>query len=234
MQFHLNGFRPGDPDILAAADGVSRADALPETVDVLIVGCGPAGLTLAAQLAASPRSDGDRRSEAGAAHARTSGRRRLPHDGNVQAFGFASASLREAYWVNESDVLEAGRFQPRRNHAQRTHTGRRGRAVGIPACNLEPGARARFLSRRHAQFARPNGALLFAPPRRSPSLRRRGSSRNGDLRARGGRRRDRDGAGALRGRMRRRAQPDARGAGLCAEGRGRQSGLGRDGRAGGH
>ncbi|HBZ43620.1 MAG TPA: 3-hydroxybenzoate 4-monooxygenase, partial [Maritimibacter sp.] len=56
MQYFLNGFTPGDPRISPAAptrpatiakDGV-------EEVDVLIVGCGPAGLTLAAQLAAFP------------------------------------------------------------------------------------------------------------------------------------------------------------------------------------
>jgi phenol 2-monooxygenase len=57
MQFHLNGFRPGDPDILEPAEqyGASQdPDSLPEEVDVLIVGCGPAGLTLAAYLAAFP------------------------------------------------------------------------------------------------------------------------------------------------------------------------------------
>ena len=52
MQFHLNGFRPGDPQISEAdvrhqADGTT--DGLPTQIDVLIVGCGPTGLTLAAQ-----------------------------------------------------------------------------------------------------------------------------------------------------------------------------------------
>ena len=52
MQFHLNGFRPGNPDISERAkpNNVSQpSDAILEQVDVLIVGCGPAGLTLAAQ-----------------------------------------------------------------------------------------------------------------------------------------------------------------------------------------
>jgi len=57
MQFHLNGFRPGDPNI-SEADARHQADAgtngLPSQIDVLIVGCGPTGLTLAAQLAAFP------------------------------------------------------------------------------------------------------------------------------------------------------------------------------------
>ena len=54
MQFYLNGFRPGDPEISEPVDAARRADALANEVDVLIVGCGPAGLTLAAQLAAFP------------------------------------------------------------------------------------------------------------------------------------------------------------------------------------
>jgi hypothetical protein len=46
MQFHLNGFRPGDPEIHEATSGDDASDSLPEVLDVLIVGCGPAGLTL--------------------------------------------------------------------------------------------------------------------------------------------------------------------------------------------
>jgi len=55
MQFYLNGYQPGDPDILAAAPGAEiRSSGLPETVDVLIVGSGPAGMLLAAQLSTFP------------------------------------------------------------------------------------------------------------------------------------------------------------------------------------
>ena len=53
MQFHLEGFRPGDPHRAESSPRATvRGDAVPAQVDVLIVGCGPAGLTLAAQLAA--------------------------------------------------------------------------------------------------------------------------------------------------------------------------------------
>ena len=49
MQYHLNGFRTGDPSV---ADEAPVAGGTPDRGDVLIIGCGPAGLTLAAQLAA--------------------------------------------------------------------------------------------------------------------------------------------------------------------------------------
>ncbi|MFT6774987.1 MAG: phenol 2-monooxygenase, partial [Paracoccaceae bacterium] len=70
MQFHLNGFRPGDPDLRPPAGDPdlrppagdpdlrpsvgAHATALPAEVDVLIVGAGPAGLTLAAYLSGFP------------------------------------------------------------------------------------------------------------------------------------------------------------------------------------
>ena len=44
MQFHLNGFRPGNPEVLDTTPQlVPRTDTLPEEVDVLIVGW-PRGL----------------------------------------------------------------------------------------------------------------------------------------------------------------------------------------------
>jgi phenol 2-monooxygenase len=60
MQFHLNVFKPGDPEIAEPAkqhDGPRSSEHRPTEVDFLIVGCGPAGLTLAAQLAAFSRID---------------------------------------------------------------------------------------------------------------------------------------------------------------------------------
>ena len=55
MQFHLNGYETGDPLVEHPRPSVAeRAPGLPEEVDVLIVGCGPAGLVLAAQLATFP------------------------------------------------------------------------------------------------------------------------------------------------------------------------------------
>ena len=57
MQYFSEGYRPGDPRIRPAAEGRGAEQGpLPAEVDVLIVGSGPAGLLLAAQLSSSPRS----------------------------------------------------------------------------------------------------------------------------------------------------------------------------------
>ncbi len=106
MQFHLNGFEPGDPEI---ADPAQRNAAsgmpgtIPEEVDVLIVGCGPAGLTLAAQLSAFPdiktciveqKFGPLLRGQADGIACRTMEM--------FEAFGFAERVAKEACWINET------------------------------------------------------------------------------------------------------------------------------------
>jgi phenol 2-monooxygenase len=103
MQFHLNGYETGDPTIAEPHRSVAeRPDGLPEEVDVLIVGCGPAGLVLAAQLARFPdvrtavvdRRDGPLRvGQADGVACRTVEM--------FEAFGLAGRLVDEAYWVNE-------------------------------------------------------------------------------------------------------------------------------------
>src|SRR5438477_444329 len=105
MQFHLNGFRPGDPNISEAdlrhqADGAT--DVSPMPVDVLIVGCGPTGLTLAAQLAAfsdiRTRIVEQKSSRLLVGQADGIACRTMEM---FEAFGFADRVMKEAYWVNE-------------------------------------------------------------------------------------------------------------------------------------
>ena len=103
MQFHFNGFRAGDPHIHPAAASVApHTDAVPGQLDVLIVGCGPAGLTLAAQLAAFPdivvgiveQKDGPLQlGQADGIACRTMEM--------FEAFNFSERVLKEACWVNE-------------------------------------------------------------------------------------------------------------------------------------
>jgi phenol 2-monooxygenase len=55
VQFYVDGYRTGDPFLEEPHPSVrDRPDGLPETADVLVVGCGPAGLVLAAQMASFP------------------------------------------------------------------------------------------------------------------------------------------------------------------------------------
>jgi phenol 2-monooxygenase len=99
MQFHHHGYVSADPRVQdASGTGIDRPSELPEETDVLIVGSGPAGMLLAAQMSQFPqvttriieRRDG-----------------RLPlgqADGiqprsveTFQAFGFAERIVAEAY-----------------------------------------------------------------------------------------------------------------------------------------
>mgnify|MGYP001812085106 CR=1 FL=1 len=115
MQYHMNGFHPGDPTVREAAPGHPRSGAdLPGTVDVLIVGCGPAGLTLAAQLA-------------GFADIKTCIVERKPGpmergqaDGiscrsmeMFNAFGFADTVIGQGYRVNETTFWKPDANNPR-------------------------------------------------------------------------------------------------------------------------
>ncbi|MCA2014354.1 FAD-dependent monooxygenase [Cereibacter sphaeroides] len=110
MQYHLNGFRAGDPDIhAAAANAHDRSNGLPETVDVLIAGCGPAGLCLAAQLSMHPSirtmivEPKLGRMEKGQADGISVRSMEM-----FQAFGFGEKMRRESVWINETTFWTPG------------------------------------------------------------------------------------------------------------------------------
>jgi phenol 2-monooxygenase len=124
MQFYLNGYKPGDPFVEDRHPSVApRSGRLPEDVDLLIVGCGPAGLVLAAQMANIPdirtavidRKDGPL--EVGQADGVACRTVEM-----FEAFGLADRLVNEAYWVNEvcfwrpdpedrTKIRRAGRIQ---------------------------------------------------------------------------------------------------------------------------
>ncbi len=114
MQFHTNGFHAGSPDIAKAAEGFeSKQGELPEELDVLIVGSGPAGLTLGAQLSQYPQIK--TRVIELKAEPMTLGQA----DGiscrsmeMFEAFGFCEQVLKEGYWVNETNFWKPDPHNP--------------------------------------------------------------------------------------------------------------------------
>ena len=124
MQFHLDGYDTGDPATAPAHPSVAdRPAGLPDELDVLVVGTGPAGMVLAAQLAAFPEIRT-------AVVDRREGPLQIGQADGVacrtvevfEAFGLAGRLLEEAYWVNEvsfwrpdpadrSRIVRTGRVQ---------------------------------------------------------------------------------------------------------------------------
>jgi 2-polyprenyl-6-methoxyphenol hydroxylase-like FAD-dependent oxidoreductase len=124
VQFHLNGFRLGDPSISEPDEKRStQADSPEHEVDIIIVGSGPTGLTLAAQLAAfadikvvlvEQKPGPLKLGQADGIACRSVEM--------FEAYGFSERVLKEAYWVNETtfwkpsetqreNIVRSGRIQ---------------------------------------------------------------------------------------------------------------------------
>jgi len=103
VQFHHHGYVSGDPRIHEpAGTGVDRPDELPDEVDVLIVGTGPAGMIAGAQLSQFP-------GVVTRIVERRPGRLAIGQADGIQArsvetfqaFGFAERIIAEAYRITE-------------------------------------------------------------------------------------------------------------------------------------
>lgn len=103
MLFHDHGYHSDDPRVKPAAGyGIDRASDLPDEIDVLIVGTGPAGMLAAAQLSRFPNIN-TRIIE------RRAGRLEIGQADGIQArsvetfqaFGFADRIIQEAFHLTE-------------------------------------------------------------------------------------------------------------------------------------
>lgn len=114
MQFHINGFQAGNPEIFEAATGHKGIQGtLQEKLDVLVIGSGPAGLTLAAQLSSYPQINTriiekkDKPMTLGQADGISCRSMEM-----FNAFGFAQKVLKEGYWVNETNFWKPNPENP--------------------------------------------------------------------------------------------------------------------------
>ncbi|MDN5726122.1 MAG: FAD-dependent monooxygenase, partial [Propionibacteriales bacterium] len=114
MQFHHHGYVSADPRVQPASGaGIDRPDDLPDDVDVLIVGSGPAGMILAAQLSQYP-SVTTRIIE------RRPGRLAIGQADGIQArsvetfqaFGFAERITAEAYRITSMNFWAPDKNDP--------------------------------------------------------------------------------------------------------------------------
>ncbi|GEP52988.1 FAD-binding monooxygenase [Reyranella soli] len=117
MQFHLNGFEAGDPEVADPAERVRASGAfgpVPAEVDVLIIGCGPAGLNLAAQLSAFPDiktcivEQKPGRLLLGQADGIACRTMEMFH-----AYDFAERVMKEACWINETTFWKPDPHKPK-------------------------------------------------------------------------------------------------------------------------
>ena len=139
------------PRPIAATGGVN--EPLPEKIDVLIAGTGPAGLCLAAQLAQFPDIETMivERMPTNIIKGKADGINTRTME-MFQAFGFADKVKRETYWVNQTNFWMPDPVNPAAHQTRRPGTGRGRRQLGDAAHPDQPGAVARAVPGSHGEF----------------------------------------------------------------------------------
>lgn len=116
MQFHHHGYVSGDPRVQPAAGvGLDRPTEVPDEVDVLIVGSGPAGMVAAAQLSQFPTVTTRivERREGRLVIGQADGIQARSVE-TFQAFGFAERITAEAFRITEMAFWKPDRDDPSR------------------------------------------------------------------------------------------------------------------------
>ena len=168
MQFHLNGFRAGDPEVCDPAETYepsTSADPLPERGRCpdrrLRAGRPDAG---GAAGGLSRHQDPHRRAEAGPAAARPGRRHRLPHHGDVRGLRLQRARAEGGLLGQRDVVLEAGR--------QRRGTGSSAAAGCRMSRTASPSFRTSSSTRRACTIST-SDVMRNAPSRLEPNYSRR-------------------------------------------------------------
>lgn len=102
MKFHHRGYVSGDPRILPRVESIHTGNALPDRLDVLVVGAGPAGMLAAAQLSMFPDLSCTlvERREGRLPVGQADGIQRRAVE-MFEAFGFADEIMAEAFRIDE-------------------------------------------------------------------------------------------------------------------------------------
>ena len=155
MQFYLNGYRPGDPDVHAAAPRAENAHRRPPRRRRRAHRRQRPGRDAArrAALDVSRHQHAPHRASRRSAPGRSGGRRRLPHGRNVRGVRSEREARSRGVLGERDRVLASVAGGPIADRAHRPRPGHRGRPVGVPAPHRQPGAHAAVPARLHAQVA---------------------------------------------------------------------------------
>ena len=148
--------RPATPTSARPPPGCrNERRACPSTVDVLIVGSGPAGTRAGRAAVDLPRHQhAPRRAPRRSAAGRPGRRRRLPHGGDVRGVRPEPEAGARGLLGQRDRVLAPVAAGPLAHRAHRARAGRRGRPVGVAARHRQPGAAAGVPAGLHARSRR--------------------------------------------------------------------------------